>query len=587
MRNIEALRIFVLITLIVGVNYGATAQRKANKATKSPAEIQQEVEFYFIEAEKLFILKNYSQATEVLNRCLALDPTNDVVYYKLAEINNETEQFVVAENYIGKALALEKTNKYYYILAVDIYTNLGDLKMAASTYESLIEQVPNTESYLFHLAGVYLFLKDYDKALETYDSAESKFGLSENIAFQRQKIYLQQDRLDEAIAEGKRLIEAYPANERYVLLTAEILSSNGRLDEANTLLTDLIRRSPTFSAARLQLGDIYWKQNNFTEFENELSLAFQDPELVINAKINTIMKYMVYLPHNRLEQSLPALVDTLTTVHPDNANSFLIAGDVYTTLLDKGVVSQNDQTQYREKGAEYYGKYVQLDPSNFNVWQNLLNIELQLDAKDSLAIHAEQALELFPNQAWLYLINGIAKENQKKTKQAIQLLEMGVARAGGNRGLAVVMYGYIGDLYNQLEEYDKSDNAYEKVLELDPLNYTVLNNYSYYLSLRGVKLDQAKKMCSTLIRNNPDNITYLDTYAWVHYNIGEYVEAKRVFDKIMEIGVNEGVYYDHYGDILYKLGYSQEAIENWKKAKELDGSIENINEKISEGKIVQ
>ena len=94
-------------------------------------------------------------------------------------------------------------------------------------------------------------------------------------------------------------------------------------------------------------------------------------------------------------------------------------------------------------------------------------------------------------------------------------------------------------------------------------------------------------MCSTLIKSNPGNTTFLDTYAWVHYNIGEYEEAKRVFEKIIEIGVEEGVYYDHFGDTLYKLGFKDEAIIQWKKAKELDDSIENIDEKINQGKIIQ
>ena len=55
----------------------------------------------------------------------------------------------------------------------------------------------------------------------------------------------------------------------------------------------------------------------------------------------------------------------------------------------------------------------------------------------------------------------------------------------------------------------------------------------------------------------------------------------------MSIGVNEGVYFDHYGDTLYRLGETDKAIEEWKKARELDKSIENINEKINQGKIVQ
>ncbi|MEJ7658772.1 MAG: hypothetical protein WKG07_03665 [Hymenobacter sp.] len=45
-----------------------------------------------------------------------------------------------------------------------------------------------------------------------------------------------------------------------------------------------------------------------------------------------------------------------------------------------------------------------------------------------------------------------------------------------------------------MKEYAKSDAAYDAALIADPANYGVLNNYSYYLSLRGEKLDKAKEM---------------------------------------------------------------------------------------------
>lgn len=576
----------LLLALAFSLNSFSQRRNKSAKQ-KDPEQLKIELEYLFVEAEKLYLLKNYSQSIELLNQCLDLQPDNDVFYFKKAEITNETEQYDQAAELIEKAIDLNDKNKYYYLLAVDIYSNLGDLKKAADTYEKLIQKVDGTSNYLFNLAASYMYLQDLEKALATYDRAQEKFGLTEETAFQKQKIYLQLNNLDAALEVGKELIRTYPDNSRYVLMTAEILSSNNRLDESAEMLEVLLDKKPNESTARLQLADVYWKQQKFDEYEQQLILAFKDPNLNINAKVNLIMKYMVYLPNHNLENLIPFLVNTLVEVHPDDKNAYLISGDVYSTYIEKNLVTGDKQTEFKEQAVSNYASYVAIDPANFNVWQNLLNYELQLDAQDSLAVHAEQALELFPNQAWLYLINGIAKHNSKELNQATQLLEMGAKRAGGNRGLLLVIYGYLGDIYNEMEDYEKSDAAYEKVLEIDPHNYTVLNNYSYYLSLRGERLDRAKKMCTILIQSNPDNTTYLDTYAWVLYNMGDYLEAKRIFEKIMAIGVNEGVYFDHFGDTLYRLGEGEKAIEQWKKARELDKSIENIDEKINQGKIVQ
>lgn len=588
MINSTAFYRAILLILALTLSFHSFSQRRnKNVKQKDPEQLKIEVEYLFVEAEKLYLLKNYSQSIELLNKCLEMQPNNDVIYFKKAEISNETEQYDQAAEQIEKAIALNGQNKYYYLLGVDIYSNLGDLKSAANTYEALIREVPGTSNYLFNLAATYLYLQDLEMSLATYDRAQEKFGLTEETAFQKQKIYLQLNNLDAALEIGQELITTYPDNSKYVLMTAEILSSNNRLDESTVMLEDLLAKKPEESTARLQLAEVYWKQTKFDAFEKQLSLAFKDPNLNINAKVNLIMKYMVYLPNPNLDQQIPALVDILVEVHPEDKNAYLISGDVYSTYVEKNLVKNEKLEVYKQKAVNNYGRFVSIDPANFTVWQNLLNYELQIDASDSLAVHAEQALELFPNQAWLYLINGIAKHNSKELNQATQLLEMGVKRAGGNRGLLLVIYGYLGDIYNEMEDYDKSDAAYEKVLEIDPHNYTVLNNYSYYLSLRGERLEQAIKMCTTLIQSNPDNTTYLDTYGWVLYTKGDYLEAKRIFEKIMAIGVNEGVYYDHYGDTLYRLGENDKAIEQWKKARQLDKSIENIDEKINQGKIVQ
>ena len=125
------------------------------------------------------------------------------------------------------------------------------------------------------------------------------------------------------------------------------------------------------------------------------------------------MKYMAHLPNTNLQSLLPKLADILVDAHPDDSNAYLIAGDLYTTLLDKQLVPKEGIEKGRIKAIEAYTQYVNLDPGNFSVWQNLLNLELQADHKEALANHAEQALELFPNQAWLYLINGIVQLNNK------------------------------------------------------------------------------------------------------------------------------------------------------------------------------
>ena len=89
----------------------------------------------------------------------------------------------------------------------------------------------------------------------------------------------------------------------------------------------------------------------------------------------------------------------------------------------------------------------------------------------------------------------------------------------------------LGDAYNATKAYDKSDKAYDEALALNPIITWHLNNYSYYLALRKTNLEKAEKMSSLLIKNNPDNPTFLDTYAWVLYSRQKYKEARKVIER--------------------------------------------------------
>ncbi|MCF6352868.1 MAG: tetratricopeptide repeat protein [Cyclobacteriaceae bacterium] len=576
------------LILVFGFSLNANAQRKSKKAKpKSGLYIQQEAEYYFIEGEKQYILEDYAKAVTNFRSSIQLVSTNDAAYFKLAQIYNQTNQLAAAKLSIKKALALNSKNPYYYLLAADIYTNTNNLKEATKYYELLISKVPGEEHTFFQLGAIYLYLQEYENALLTYQRAENHFGVNEQTSVQKQKIYLKLNEIDKAIAEGQKLIDAFPSNPKYVIMLAEILSANGKEPQAISLIENLLSDSDDIEDARLLLADLYRKTKQLDSFEAQLNLAFESSKIPIDAKIKAVMKYMALLPDTRLEAILPRLCDKIVEIHPTDFNSFLLQGDVYSTFLEKQLVNDNEINMFKEKAIQGYTNYIRLDKSKFDVWQNLLNLELQQNAFDSIIVHSQQALAVFPNQTWLYLVSGVANLSANNWKESIFYFEEGVKRSGTNNQMLELFYGYLGDSYHKINEYQKSDENYDKALMINPNNELVLNNYSYYLSLREQKLEKASEMSLKLMRLNSDNLAYLDTYAWVQYKMGNYDEAKRVLKKVVDNKDANAENYDHYGDVLYKLGEIENAKIQWLKAKEMDAGIKNINKKIEQGKIIQ
>ena len=172
-----------------------------------------------------------------------------------------------------------------------------------------------------------------------------------------------------------------------------------------------------------------------------------------------------------------------------------------------------------------------------------------------------------------------------KSKEA---LESGIGFVFDNPSLYSEFQSSLADTYHSLELFSKSDSLYEQILLQNPNNIIVLNNYSYYLSLRKYNLERAKEMSKRCNDLEPDNGTYQDTYAWVLYCLEDYRSALEWIKKAFKNGSDKSpVVVEHYGDILFRLGYTQEALEKWLLAKSLGSESIILENKISNEKLLE
>jgi tetratricopeptide (TPR) repeat protein len=194
---------------------------------------------------------------------------------------------------------------------------------------------------------------------------------------------------------------------------------------------------------------------------------------------------------------------------------------------------------------------------------------------------------MFPNQYLLYYYNGLANIKKRQYQQAIEVLEQAKKLAGSNAGVLSEISAQLGEAYNGLRQYDKSDKAFEDALLSNPDNNSVLNNYSYFLALRKENLEKAEKMSANLIKNNPENPTFLDTHAWVLFTRGKFKDARKIIERAISTGKASATHFEHYGDILFKLGDVDGAVAQWERARGMNANNEVLNRKISNRKIYE
>ena len=269
------------------------------------------------------------------------------------------------------------------------------------------------------------------------------------------------------------------------------------------------------------------------------------------------------------------LFEKLIETSADHPNVHIIGGDLFLA------------TGKNREAIRHYTQAIASGEVNYEVWQNLLFLEVQQEDFDNVIKHADQALELFPNQRMLYYFHGLANLRKRHFQEAIGSLEQAKKLARNDSNFISDVCNMLGEAYHATRVYDKSDKAYDEALSLNPDNYAALNNYSYFLALRKTNLDKAEKMSAQLTKNNPENPTFLDTYAWVLFAREKYKDAKRIIERAISTGNANATHFEHYGDILFKLGDINGAVQQWEKARGLNANSEVLNKKIANRKMYE
>ncbi|WP_347159664.1 tetratricopeptide repeat protein [Pontibacter chitinilyticus] len=562
--------------------FAQTSKKKAKAAHEAVAPVLQQPserdlrisEALFLDGMKYYMLEDYQQALQLFQKAYTVTPNNAALNYQIGETYLMLKDPKSAMPFAQAAVAQDSKNAYYYLVLAQAYTEQKQYNEAAQAYNDLIRNVPGSEEYLFNLADLYLSQSRYDEALKTYDRIEKQFGPLEQLLVSRQQIYLRQKNTDKAIAEGEKLLAANPTEIRYYLAQAELYNATRRTDEAIETLSKALHLEPNNPFAHLMLSDLDRQKGNMPASEKEVRIAFASPELDIDTKVRILVDFIRQLPNPELESISLELADLTIKTHPEEAKAYAVAGDLQTIVGKK------------EEARNNYLKAVKLDNSHFKIWQQIVLLDAELSQSDALVQHSEQALELFPNQAVFWFYSGTGQLIEKNYDKAIKALEHGKLLSSNEPELVTQFNMQLGDSYNAIKEYKKSNEAYDAVLAQDANNEHVLNNYSYFLSLRNEDLPKAKEMAARLIAKFPNNPTYLDTYAWVLYKMGDYTGARKYLEQAVAIS-DEATMVEHYGDVLFKLGMQDEAVSQWQKAKLKGETSAYLDKKIREKKLYE
>jgi len=564
---LECLAVSIFAQTIVG------EKNKLSEAQKTKAEM------FFYEGLRLKALGDYRTAVINFDKVIAIDPNQAAAFYELSQMYLEMKTPETAFIYALKATTLDPKNEWYLIAAAETSEKSGNYLKAEKFYQALIVLKPAHIENYFSLANMQLARKKYKEALRTYDILSKKLGVTEELAIQKEKIWLKLNKVPKALAEIQTLIDRYPKEPKYYLLLADIFVANNTPDKAFAIYQKVLQLDSNNGYAQLELAEYYRIKKQEPMAMRYLYVAFKNPQINIDHKVSILAPYFSVIGKQSQRKRALELASFLIVAHPAEAKAFAI----YADLLY--------QDKQLDSAKIIYLQTIALDKSVFAVWQNLLLLQAETQDYNGLLKTSNQAIELFPNQNFVFYLNAAAKYQAKDYAAAAVAYHQALAITFDNKEMQAQIYSGLGDVYNELKEYAKSDSFYNASLALKPDEVFVLNNYAYYLALRKEQLPKAALMAKHANELQPNNASFEDTYAWVLFKMANYEQALIWIElAISHSETQTATLMEHYGDILYfltKKDAAVQAIEKWKAAKTLGAGSEQLSEKIKEGKWIE
>ena len=542
------------------------------KQKLTPAEALK-FEYFFYEGIRLKNIEKPDGSFEMFRHCLEIDSTSSAALFELSSVYINFNQPEKAVSLMKKAVIYSPDNHEYRNTLATLLFSLDMFGEAAGEYEVLLKIFPEKPELNFYLAEAYARMGETGKAIDTYDALENVMGMHEALSMEKYRLYTTLQQSDKALDELKKIAAKYPTESRYPILLGDLFLQQNEVTQALQYYQKALEIDPESPYYPVSMANYYEKTGQSDSAKQQINAALVNERLDINTKLNILTRYIMQLQYYKQDiEGADVLFQTLLDQHPDESRLKLVYAD-FLVIQDKF-----DEALFQ------FQLITESEPENIEAWVQLLRLSHQRKELDEMIRICKKCIEIFPEEPDFHFYLGIAHYQKKDFTSAIDAYLNAISLIPADKiSTKSDFLGQIGDTYFRLRQTDNAFKAYEEALKYNDKNIGVLNNYAYYLSLLKKDLPKAERMSALTIKMEPNNPTYLDTYAWIFFVQGNFILAKLYIEQaISRDRSGSAELADHYGDILYMTGEKEKAVEQWEKARESGKKTATLDKKIAE-----
>ncbi len=570
--------------MLVLVSCGTTGSTRKNVVTTPPAKIeltpeqQRKYDYFFLEATRLKEKKDYGAAFGLLQHCLAINPQASSALYEISQYYFFLKQVPQGQQALELAVQNEPGNFWYCQALASLYQQQNQPDKATALLEDMSVRFPGKQDPLFSLLDIYGSKNQYAKMISILDRMEDRIGKNEQFTMEKFRIYMQMNDEKNAFREIESLVAEYPMDVRYQVILGDVYLQKNRTKEAYDIYQKVLEAEPGNAQALLSMASYYEQTGQKELYQQQLDTLLLNKQVPSETKVEVMRQYIVQNEQaGRDSTRVIGLFDRMMQQDMDDANIPMLYAQY---LLSKGM---------EDASIPVLEQVLQIDPTNKAARMTLLGSAIDKKNNPEVIRLCEGGVDATPDALEFYYYLGWAYNQYDRTDDVITVCQEALKQVTPDSKKEMVsnFYSILGDSYHTKKQLDDAFAAYDSALVYNPSNIFVLNNYAYYLSVLRRDLDKAEEMSYKTVKAEPKNSTYLDTYAWILFEKGNYAEARLYIDDAMKSdGGESDVIVEHCGDIYYMTGDVDGAVKYWKQALEMGSTSTTLKKKIEKKKYI-
>ena len=522
----------LLLLLIFGCNSAVNHQPspkvlKIEESKKSQKVPNPKGLRHFMDGQLLMSQGDYAMAIIEFQQSLSFDTDVGAIHTAIAECYWNLGKIKLAEKHLLITLQTNPEDKQALQMIADQYILEKNFKAAASPLQKLNKLYPNESKYVIALAELKKIDQDFKGAMKLYLAAYSIDPERLELLEVAGRFAIQID--DEEMAKNifKKLSEIDFNQSRFLSIYIDLLSRSKSFQEGITFIEELNKKHGDSIDRKAQLALLHYRSG---------------------AKDKAVRLFRSLIQNS-----------------PENPNYYFSLFDIYmeenniseaTDLGDKLIAN------FPEEWRGYYSRAL--------VFMNQSNSKAVLEL---LLPVSETFNTIFPIQYLLGISNNQLKKYVEAEKYFVNAL---IIKPDSSNVLHSM-----GILYDEIEQFQKSDKIYLKLISIDSTDAQAFNNYAYSLVERDFELKKALTLAEKAVELEPNNPSYLDTIGWIHFKQNNIKKAKYYIELSLKISEENATVLEHLGDILMKIDKFDEAISLYKRALLLDKSNQRLKDKVS------